>query len=59
MFTDFLIKSLIGKVTVYLGKRNFIDYLDHIDVIDGVITVENDYLQGRKVFGQVSMFSAF
>lgn len=43
-----------GKVTVYLGKRDFIDHLDHIDPIDGVVVVENDYLQGRKVFGQVS-----
>ncbi|XP_020284868.1 arrestin homolog [Pseudomyrmex gracilis] len=42
-----------GKVTVYLGKRDFIDHLDHTDPIDGVIVVENDYLQGRKVFGQV------
>lgn len=43
-----------GKVTVYLGKRDFIDHLDHIDPIDGVVVVENDYLQGRKIFGQVS-----
>ncbi|EZA59121.1 Arrestin-like protein [Ooceraea biroi] len=42
-----------GKVTVYLSKRDFIDHLDHVDPIDGVIVVENDYLQGRKVFGQV------
>ncbi|KAG5317516.1 ARRH protein, partial [Pseudoatta argentina] len=43
-----------GKITVYLGKRDFIDHLDRTDPIDGVIVVENDYLQGRKVFGQVS-----
>ncbi|XP_018349693.1 PREDICTED: arrestin homolog [Trachymyrmex septentrionalis] len=43
-----------GKLTVYLGKRDFIDHLDHTDPIDGIIVVENDYLQGRKVFGQVS-----
>ncbi|CAH0551071.1 unnamed protein product [Brassicogethes aeneus] len=42
-----------GKVTVYLGKRDFIDHLDHSDPIDGVIVVENEYLQGRKVFAQV------
>ncbi|XP_033229224.1 arrestin homolog [Belonocnema kinseyi] len=42
-----------GKVTVYLGKRDFIDHLDNIDPIDGVIVVENDYLQGRKIYGQV------
>ncbi|XP_012216180.1 arrestin homolog [Linepithema humile] len=43
-----------GKVTVYLGKRDYIDHLDHTDPIDGVVVVENDYLQGRKVFGQVT-----
>ncbi|XP_011169582.3 arrestin homolog [Solenopsis invicta] len=43
-----------GKITVYLGKRDFIDHLDYTDPIDGVIVVENDYLQGRKIFGQVS-----
>lgn len=42
-----------GKVTVYLGKRDFIDHLEEVDPIDGVIVVENDYLKGRKVFGQI------
>lgn len=36
-----------------MGKRDFIDHLDSVDPIDGVIVVENDYLQGRKVFGMV------
>lgn len=42
-----------GKVTIYLGKREFLDRLDYIDPIDGVVVVENDYLKGRKVYGQV------
>lgn len=42
-----------GKVTVYLGKRDFIDHLDRTDPIDGVVVVENDYLKGRKLYGQV------
>ncbi|KAG8229174.1 hypothetical protein J437_LFUL009891 [Ladona fulva] len=42
-----------GKVTVYLGKRDFVDHIDHTDPIDGVVVVESDYLKGRKVFGQV------
>ncbi|XP_063975614.1 arrestin homolog [Diachasmimorpha longicaudata] len=42
-----------GKVTVYLGKRDFIDHLDHCEPIDGVVVVENDYLQGRRVYGQI------
>lgn len=42
-----------GKVTVYLSKRDFIDYLDHCEPIDGVVVVEDGYLQGRKIYGQV------
>ncbi|XP_044746674.1 arrestin homolog [Coccinella septempunctata] len=42
-----------GKLTVYLGKRDFIDHLDHSDPIDGVVVVEDGYLQGRRVYGQV------
>lgn len=45
-----------GKLTVYLGKRDFLDHLDHCDPIDGIIVVDNDYLKGRKVFAQVNMF---
>jgi Arrestin (or S-antigen), N-terminal domain. len=45
---------LAGKVTVYLGKRDFIDHLDHVDPIDGVVVVDNDYLKGRKLYGQVT-----
>jgi len=47
----------LGKVTIYIGKRDFIDHLDSVDPIDGVVVVENDYLQGRKVFGMVRLIS--
>ncbi|KFB50714.1 AGAP006263-PA-like protein [Anopheles sinensis] len=42
-----------GKLTVYLGKRDFIDHTDYCDPIDGVIVLEEEYLRGRKVFGQL------
>lgn len=42
-----------GKVTVYLSKRDFIDHLNRTDPIDGVVVVDDGYLQGRKVYGQV------
>ncbi|XP_061194576.1 beta-arrestin-1-like isoform X2 [Saccostrea echinata] len=42
-----------GKITTYLGKRDFIDHLTHIDPIDGIVLVDPDYLQGRKVFAHV------
>lgn len=43
-----------GKVTVYLSKRDFVDHIDHTDPIDGVLVVDNDYLKGRKIYGQLS-----
>lgn len=42
-----------GKLTVYLGKRDFIDHIDYIDPLDGVVVVEPDYLKGRSVYGQL------
>uniref|UniRef100_UPI0035900501 beta-arrestin-1-like isoform X4 n=1 Tax=Myxine glutinosa TaxID=7769 RepID=UPI0035900501 len=46
-----------GKVTVYLGKRDFVDHLDRVDPIDGVVLVDPEYLKERKVF--VSLTCAF
>ncbi|KAG8238044.1 hypothetical protein J437_LFUL013210 [Ladona fulva] len=43
-----------GKITVYLGKRDFLDHLDYVDPIEGVVVVESDYLKGRRVFGQLT-----
>jgi arrestin-2 len=43
-----------GRVTVYLGKRDFIDHLDHVDPIEGIVVVDTDYLNGRKLYGQVT-----
>ncbi|KAJ7996047.1 hypothetical protein DPEC_G00233030 [Dallia pectoralis] len=45
------------KVTVYLGKRDFVDHLDQVDPVDGVILVDPEYLKDRKVF--VTMTCAF
>ncbi|XP_076363187.1 arrestin red cell-like [Tachypleus tridentatus] len=42
-----------GKITVYLGKRDFVDHMTHVDPIDGVILVDPEYMKGRKVFGHV------
>ncbi|XP_019726807.1 arrestin, beta 2b isoform X2 [Hippocampus comes] len=39
-----------GKLSVYLGKRDFVDHLDHVDAVDGVVLVDPEYLQDRKVF---------
>uniref|UniRef100_A0A3B3ZFX8 Arrestin C-terminal-like domain-containing protein n=1 Tax=Periophthalmus magnuspinnatus TaxID=409849 RepID=A0A3B3ZFX8_9GOBI len=38
------------QLTVYLGKRDFVDHLDHVDPVDGVVLVDPEYLKDRKVF---------
>ncbi|XP_066907080.1 beta-arrestin-1 isoform X3 [Halyomorpha halys] len=42
-----------GKITVYLGKRDFVDHVTHVDPIDGVVLIDPDYVKERKVFGHV------
>ncbi|XP_076260880.1 beta-arrestin protein kurtz isoform X2 [Rhynchophorus ferrugineus] len=42
-----------GKITVYLGKRDFVDHISHVDPIDGVVLIDPDYVKERKVFGHV------
>lgn len=42
-----------GHLTFYLGRRDFIDYLDHCDPVDGVVVVEMEYLRNRRVYGQL------
>ncbi|XP_029932780.1 arrestin, beta 2b isoform X1 [Myripristis murdjan] len=44
-------------LTVYLGKRDFVDHLDHVDPVDGVLLVDPEYLKDRKVF--VTLTCAF
>ncbi|KAM3605024.1 uncharacterized protein V6R79_019414 [Siganus canaliculatus] len=38
------------SVGVYMGKRDFVDRVDSVDPVDGVIIVDPEALQGRKVF---------
>ncbi|KAJ8950277.1 hypothetical protein NQ318_021132, partial [Aromia moschata] len=40
-------------ITVYLGKRDFVDHISHVDPIDGVVLIDPDYVKDRKVFGHV------
>ncbi|XP_008578560.1 PREDICTED: arrestin-C [Galeopterus variegatus] len=39
-----------GKLSIYLGKRDFVDHVDMVEPIDGVVLVDPDYLKGRKMF---------
>ena len=31
--------------SVYLGKRDFVDHVTHVDPIDGVVLVDPEYLK--------------
>ncbi|KAJ0037129.1 hypothetical protein NL108_017594 [Boleophthalmus pectinirostris] len=46
-----------GKLTVYLGKRDFVDQVDEVEPVDGVVLIDPEYLKERKVF--VSLTCAF
>ncbi|XP_069748836.1 arrestin-C-like [Narcine bancroftii] len=38
------------KLSLYLGKRDFIDHVDTVDPVDGVLLVDPEYLKDRKVY---------
>jgi len=42
-----------SKLTLYMGRRDFVDHVTSVDPVDGVLVVDSDYLQGRKVYGQL------
>ncbi|XP_035531314.1 arrestin red cell-like [Morone saxatilis] len=46
-----------SKLTVYLGKRDFVDHLNYVDPVDGVLLLDPQYLKDRKVF--VTLTCAF
>lgn len=42
-----------GKLTVYLGNRDFGDHGSFCDPVEGIAIIDTEYLRGRKVYGQV------
>lgn len=48
-----------GKLTVYIGRRDFIDNTRTTEPVDGVILCDNDYLRGRNVFAVVNVTYRF
>lgn len=42
------------SVGVYMGKRDFVDRVDSVEPVDGVVIVDPEALQGRKVFVTLS-----
>nr|AUG68946.1 arrestin-C [Amia calva] len=46
-----------GKLSLYLGKRDYVDHIDNVDSVDGVVLVDPEYLGDRKAY--VVMACAF
>ncbi|CAL7938420.1 unnamed protein product [Xylocopa violacea] len=43
-----------GKIALYLGKRDYIDYLSGIEPVDGVVLLDQEYVDtGRKIWAQL------
>ncbi|XP_006893521.1 PREDICTED: S-arrestin [Elephantulus edwardii] len=45
------------SVTIYLGKRDYIDHISQVEPVDGVVLVDPDLIKGKKVY--VSLTCAF
>ncbi|XP_067375570.1 arrestin 3b, retinal (X-arrestin) [Channa argus] len=54
LFRVFKKTSGSGHISLYLGKRDFVDYVDSVEVVDGVIEIDPLGLKGRKVFVQLA-----
>ncbi|XP_056133285.1 arrestin 3b, retinal (X-arrestin), partial [Lampris incognitus] len=39
-----------GGIALYLGKRDYVDNVDSVEVVEGVLKVDPSGLKGRKVF---------
>uniref|UniRef100_A0A8C5G432 Arrestin-C n=1 Tax=Gouania willdenowi TaxID=441366 RepID=A0A8C5G432_GOUWI len=57
MIIDFLLHFRVfkktsgnGHIALYLGKRDFVDNVDSVEVVDGVVKIDPSGLEGRKVF---------
>uniref|UniRef100_UPI0037E77ADC arrestin 3b, retinal (X-arrestin) n=1 Tax=Semicossyphus pulcher TaxID=241346 RepID=UPI0037E77ADC len=50
LFRVFKKTSGNGHIALYLGKRDFVDHVDSVEVVDGVVKVDPSGLNGRKVY---------
>ncbi|XP_053896130.1 arrestin-C [Malaclemys terrapin pileata] len=46
-----------GKLSIYLGKRDFVDHVDSVEPVDGIVLIDPEYLKDRKVY--VTLTCAF
>ncbi|XP_040828405.1 S-arrestin [Ochotona curzoniae] len=45
------------SVTIYLGKRDYVDHISKVEPVDGVVLIDPELVKGKKVF--VSLTCAF
>ncbi|KAJ6663187.1 hypothetical protein lerEdw1_010323 [Lerista edwardsae] len=45
------------QLTIYLGKRDFVDHIESVDPVDGIAFLDPEYLKDRKVY--VTLTCAF
>lgn len=45
--------STSGKLTVYLGKRDYVDHFGWVDPVDGVVLIDKENLKDKKIYGQI------
>ncbi|KAF7242037.1 Arrestin-C [Varanus komodoensis] len=46
-----------GMLSIYLGKRDFVDHVEHVEPVDGIVLIDPEYLKDRKVY--VTLTCAF
>ncbi|XP_063059209.1 arrestin-C-like [Engraulis encrasicolus] len=46
-----------GQLVLFLGKRDFVDHIERVDPIEGVLVIDQSELQGRKVW--IQLMTAF
>ncbi|XP_075040616.1 arrestin-C [Mixophyes fleayi] len=46
-----------GKLSIYLAKRDFVDHVEFVEPVDGMILIDPEYQKDKKVF--VTLICAF
>jgi hypothetical protein len=49
-----------SKISLFMGKRDFVDHISAVEPIEGIIVLDDEYIRDRrKVFGQGNVISTF
>uniref|UniRef100_A0A8C5R9S0 Uncharacterized protein n=1 Tax=Laticauda laticaudata TaxID=8630 RepID=A0A8C5R9S0_LATLA len=47
-------QNCMDCVTIYLGKRDFIDHVEYVEPVDGVVLVDPDIVKEKKGFVSIN-----